>query len=136
MKALKLIKKKQWKRKKTVEVKSEIVQGNDIYRGTLRSGQIIRSDGNLVIVGDINPGAEAEANGSIVVLGSLRGRAKAGIKDGDKAFVAALNLEPVLLIIGDHIARSPDKKESSRGIKPEMAYIKDEKMVIENIKII
>lgn len=98
--------------------------------GTVRSGQVVKYEGNIVIIGDVNPGALIEAKGNIIVLGTLRGVAHAG-KDGDlNAIVACYNLQPTQLRISDKIARSPDNGVVSSRT-PEVAKIKDEEVVIE-----
>lgn len=98
--------------------------------GTLRSGQVVKYDGNIVIMGDVNPGALIEAKGNIIVLGTLRGVAHAG-KEGDfNSVVACYNLQPTQLRIADKIARPPDKYIKSFGL-PEVARIKNEEVVIE-----
>ncbi len=77
-------------------------------RRTIRSGQSISSDGNIVIIGDVNPGAEIIAKGDITVWGILAGIAHAG-KDGNNyARIRALKLNPVQIRIGEIFARRPD----------------------------
>ncbi len=98
-------------------------------RSTLRSGQKISYDSNLVILGDVNPGAEVEAGGNIIVMGSLRGIARAGVPDNKNAFIAAIVFQPVQLWIGDVAARWPEKQEVSPWA--EMAYVEDGRMYIK-----
>ncbi|NLK43963.1 MAG: septum site-determining protein MinC [Tissierellia bacterium] len=98
--------------------------------GTLRSGQIVEYDGNIVIIGDVNPGALIKAKGNIIVLGSLRGVAHAGMEGNLRAFVASYNLQPTQLRIGDKIARPPDDDIESWKL-PEVAKIKDGEVIIE-----
>ena len=43
-----------------------------LLRRTVRSGQRIAYDGNVVVLGDVNPGAELVASGDVLVLGALR----------------------------------------------------------------
>lgn len=101
------------------------------HKGTLRSGQLITFDGNLVILGDVNPGAVVEATGNIVVMGLLRGVVHAG-SDGNKdAIVAALGLHPTQLRIADIITRPPDEKGTGLSMIPEMAYIKDDMLIVD-----
>jgi len=108
------------------------------YKGSLRSGGNLESDGNIVILGDVNPGARVKALGNIVVLGYLNGTAHAGGVEEEGAFIAALKMNPIQLRIGQIIARSPNgdmlatnkiKKEGSL----EIAYIKDGNMLIEEL---
>ncbi len=101
------------------------------YRGTVRSGQLINFDGNLVVIGDVNPGAEIVATGNVVVMGSLRGIVHAGANGNKQAIVVALNLQPTQLRIADVITRSPDEKDNGGQFVPELAYIKDDIVYIE-----
>jgi len=101
------------------------------YRGTVRSGQLISYDGNLVVIGDVNPGAEIEATGNVIVMGSLRGVVHAGADGNREAIVVALNLEPTQLRIADIITRSPDEKENKSAYIPEIAFVKEETVYIE-----
>ncbi len=71
---------------------------------TLRSGTLIRFDGDVTIIGDVHSGAEVIATGNVSVLGKLSGMAHAGC-DGDTAcFVFALHLEPTQIRIAQHIS--------------------------------
>ncbi len=98
--------------------------------GTLRSGQIVKYDGNIVIIGDVNPGALIQAKGNIIVLGTLRGVAHAGVDGNLEAIVASYNLQPMQLRIGDKIARPPDEYIETCGL-PEIAKVKDGEVIIE-----
>ena len=75
---------------------------------TIRSGQSITSDGNLVIVGDVNPGAEIIAKGDITVWGILGGIAHAGSEGNTQARIRALKMNAIQLRIADIFARRPD----------------------------
>jgi len=101
------------------------------HKGTVRSGQLISFDGNLVVLGDVNPGGKLEASGNVVVMGSLRGTVHAGADGNRDAIVVAYNLQPMQLRIADVIARSPDEKGDEGMTVPEMAYIKDDRVYIE-----
>lgn len=101
------------------------------YKGTVRSGQLISFDGNLVVIGDVNPGGEVIAAGNVVVMGSLRGMVHAGADGNKEAVVAALCLQPTQLRIADVITRPPDTKEVRQGLIPEMAFVKDDLVYIE-----
>ncbi|MFY9861964.1 MAG: septum site-determining protein MinC, partial [Candidatus Cybelea sp.] len=48
------------------------------HASTLRGGQVLHHNGNIVVVGDVNPGAELIATGDILVFGRLGGIAHAG----------------------------------------------------------
>lgn len=77
-------------------------------RKTIRSGQSISSDGNIIVIGDVNPGAEIIAKGDITVWGILGGIAHAGSDGNSYARIRALKLNPVQIRIGEVFARRPD----------------------------
>lgn len=101
-----------------------------MVRATIRSGQLIEFKGNIVIVGDVNPGAQIRATGCIVVMGTMRGVAHAGSNGNYEAFVAALNLQPAQIRIGDIITRSPDGLGTRTSV-PEMAMVKQGMIFVE-----
>ena len=68
---------------------------------TLRSGQSISSDGNIVIIGDVNPGAEIIAKGDITVWGVLAGIAHAGSDGNTYSKIRALKLNAIQIRIGE-----------------------------------
>lgn len=102
------------------------------YKGTVRSGQLVSFEGNIVVIGDVNPGGEIVATGNVVVMGSLRGIVHAGADGNKDAIVAALNLQPTQLRIADVITRSPDMKGGKASMIPEMAFVKDDMVYIES----
>ena len=51
----------------------------DTYIGVVRSGQILRSSGDITIIGNVNPNGRVEAGGNVYVLGRLKGIAHAGV---------------------------------------------------------
>lgn len=122
--------------KQRFEIKSYFFKGIEegsakFYKGTVRSGQLVSFDGNIVIVGDVNPGGEVVATGNVAVMGSLRGIVHAGADGNKEAYVVALNLQPVQLRIADVITRSPDEKDIKGIMIPEIAYVKDDMVYIE-----
>lgn len=102
----------------------EAVEDTLLLRRTIRSGQRIKYDGNVVILGDVNPGAEIVCSGDILVLGSLRGVAHAGCNGNVSASVFAFRLEPTQLRIANYISRSPDEK-LPKPLGPEMARVSE-----------
>ena len=89
---------------------------------TVRSGQKIVYEGNVVVVGDVNPGAEIIASGSVVVWGRLRGVVHAGAEGDETAVVCALELSPTQLRIAGEIAISPTRKGKPQ---PEVVRLRD-----------
>jgi septum site-determining protein MinC len=98
-------------------------------RKTVRGGQCIKYQGNIVIIGDINSGAEVYASGNVIVLGRIKGKVSAGTNGNSKAVIAAFLLQPEILTISNVIAMSPDDVE--KPSYPELAKIKDGSIIVE-----
>lgn len=110
----------------------EFVAGNAcLVKRTIRSGQRISYNGNVVILGDVNPGAEVIAGGDVVVMGSLRGVVHAGATGDDNAVIVAFRLKPTQLRIGSHISRAPDDEPVGGPQLPEIARVKDGEVIID-----
>ena len=71
-----------------------------LYTGTLRGGQKIMHEGDVIITGHVNVGSEISAWGHIVVLGKLKGLAHAGSKGDETASVSARSFESGQVRIG------------------------------------
>lgn len=113
-----------------------------VYRGNLRSGQVLRRTETILVLGDVNPGAHVESEADILVWGRLRGIAHAGSAGDLNSIVAAMSMEPTQLRINETIAIMPasDERRGLFGAKkrnpnlaprPEVAYIVDSTIVVE-----
>ena len=71
-----------------------------LYTGTLRGGQKIMHEGDVIVTGHVNVGSEISAWGHIVVLGRLKGLAHAGSKGDETASVSARSFESGQVRIG------------------------------------
>ena len=105
---------------------------------TLRSGQVLEFDGNVVIIGDCHPGSEIKATGDITVWGVLGSIAHAGAKGNRDAKIRALKMNAVQLRIADCYSRRPDGTNIPYIIKssvftPEEARIVDDSIVLFKI---
>jgi len=98
---------------------------------TLRSGQSISSDGNIVIIGDVNPGAEVIAKGDITVWGILGGIAHAGSDGNTYSRIRALKLNAIQIRIGNIYARRPDTVNTPYIHRTD-SYIPEEARVTKN----
>ncbi len=98
---------------------------------TLRSGQRVECEGDIVVLGDVNDGAEVIAGGSIAVMGVLRGLAHAGATGRSDVVVAANDLRPKQLRISGKIAMFP---EGQVGGEPEIAEYSKGSIVIRPLK--
>ncbi len=124
---------------KYTEADFEIDHFSTTYiKQTLRSGQIVNYDGNVVIIGDCHPGSEVIASGDITVWGILSGIAHAGAKGNSRARVRALKMNAIQLRIANCYARKPDGMntifpERTSTFTPEEARIINDEIVIFKI---
>ncbi|HJA93880.1 MAG TPA: septum site-determining protein MinC [Candidatus Eisenbergiella merdipullorum] len=126
------------------------------YRGTLKRGQILEATGSVVLIGDVCPGACVISSGSVVVLGALRGTAISGGDGRAGSFIAALEMTPEKLKIGDFKYLTQEKENSGllepfllrirswaeRGghmpsdgvrIQPQVAYVDHNRIICKTI---
>lgn len=105
---------------------------------TLRSGQSIKSEGNIVIIGDVNPGSEVIAKGDITIWGILGGIAHAGSDGNTYARIRALKMNAIQLRIADTFARRPDSInipyiQKTDTFVPEEACVKKKQIIIHKM---
>lgn len=99
------------------------------FRGTVRSGNTLQSQGHLVVIGDVNEGSELYATGNIVVVGALRGMAHAGCEGDESAFIMANKLLSNQIRISKHISIRTDEQSKVKNLK--LAEIIDDNIVIK-----
>jgi septum site-determining protein MinC len=110
-----------------------------IYRGNLRSGQVLERQEHILVIGDVNPGSEVVSQGDILVWGRMRGIAHAGAAGDRRAVVVALHLDPIQLRIAGTVAidvaqagRTGGRRSWKASDKrPEVAFVTNEQIVIE-----
>ena len=117
---------------------SEDGNGNSagqFYKGTLKNGEVLETEYSIVILGDVYPGSAIISARDIIVLGGLYGEAYAGGNGSDGHYVAALEMSPEKLKIGD--CKYHAKEKSKWGIKPKVqpkiAYVKNKKIVMDSL---
>lgn len=108
------------------------------YRGTLRSGSKIESDGNIVVLGDVNPSSIIKARGNVIVLGHLNGTVYAGLGGDDRAFIGAVHFNPIQLTIGmktitDIQNEILDSTRVNKKGKFKVARIINQEIVVEEL---
>jgi septum site-determining protein MinC len=123
--------------KETIEVVTDpvvdpfVIEGTDglLVKRRVRSGQVLRHPGHIVVVGDVNPGAQLIAGGDVLVWGKLQGNVHAGALGDANAVICALDLSPSLLKIADaaRMARTDKRRKQSY---PEMASLKDQQITL------
>ena len=107
-------------------------------RQTLRSGQTLCYDGNILVIGDTHPGSELIAKGDITVWGVLGGIAHAGTSGDKNARIRALKLNGIQLrIAGIYAARANTENipfiQRSNEYTPQEARIENDVLVVRSI---
>lgn len=104
------------------------------YRGTLKNREVLETENSIVILGDVYPGSAVISAKNIIILGGLYGEAYAGGNGQEGAYVAALEMQPERLKVGDFKYKF-HTKQSKWGIRPKVqpkiAYAKNGKIVLE-----
>lgn len=94
---------------------------------TVRSGQIIEVEGDLLLVGSVHPGGTVKATGSIFILGDLKGIAHAGVS-GKESSVVIANLSynaQVRIVDHVHVIEQSENENSEVSSKIEVVYLDD-----------
>ncbi|HOJ15706.1 MAG TPA: septum site-determining protein MinC [Caldisericia bacterium] len=86
-----------------------------VIERTLRAGQVIQSNSDVIVFGDVNPGASVISSGSIYIYGKLRGEAHAGHPDVERCIITANGFTPLALSIGDKILELDSIDEKSKN---------------------
>lgn len=90
---------------------------------TLRSGQCINFNGDVVVLGDVNEGAEIKDAKSVYVFGIIRGIVEA------RESVVSLGFQPLRMTIGG--IPYNEKNNGKRYRKPRIAKVMDGKIKIK-----
>lgn len=117
---------RRWKDESDIKLEKRII----------RSGQVLKVTGDLLLVGDVNPGGKVMATGNIYIIGHLFGIAHAGFSGDRDTFIAASFMKPTQLRIADFISRAPDYE--SDGVYMECGFIDDteDKIVIDRVQLL
>ena len=104
------------------------------FKGSLKNNEVIETDNSIIVLGDVYPGSAIISAKNIIILGGLYGEAYAGGNGIEGAFVAALEMEPERIKIGDFKYKSGTKqsKWSIRPkVHPKIAFVKNDKITFE-----
>lgn len=119
-----------------VEQRLTDVGEGQFYKGSLKNGEVIETEGSIVILGDVYPGCAVISSKNIIVLGGLYGEAYAGGNGQDGAYVVALEMEPERLKIGDfkykYVGKTP-KWGIKNKVQPKIAYVKNKRIVFDGL---
>lgn len=104
------------------------------FKGSLKNKEVLETENSIIVLGDVYPGSAVISAKNIIILGGLFGEAYAGGNGQEGAFVAALEMEPERIKIGD-FKYKPTTKQSKWGIRPKVqpkiAYVKNNKITFE-----
>ena len=96
----------------------------------IRSGQVLKVQGDLLLIGDVNPGGTVMAGGNIYIMGALKGIAHAGVSGNEQAVIAASSMQASQLRISDYINHAPDHIEANEKREMECAYVDENQQII------
>lgn len=119
----------------TEEKPAENTDGQ-FFKGDLKNKELVETQNSIIILGDIYPGSTIISARNIIILGALRGRAYAGGNGREGAYIAAFEMEPEKLKIGDFKYFS-NTKQTKWGIhpkvRPKIAYVKNNRIIMETL---
>lgn len=115
-----------------MEKQIKAMEDGQIYKCSLKNNEILEVDNSVIIIGDVAEGCAVFSPENIIVLGALQGEAYAGGNGNKDAFVAALEMEPERLKIGDFKYKAIQKKslwgKKEKEKHPKVAKIIDGKI--------
>lgn len=105
------------------------------YKRTIETGEIIKTDKDMVVFGNVSAGAVVISTNSIYVFGGLYGEAYAGVDNGNDYVVAAMDCVPEKIGIGrlEYQGKKVLKWKKKSNFEPQIAYVKDKKIITEQI---
>lgn len=94
---------------------------------TVRSGQIVEAEGDLLLIGEVHPGGMVRATGSIFIIGELKGIAHAGFKGRETAVVVAnFRYNSQVRISGNiHVVEEKEESQFNQSDTIEFVYVND-----------
>ena len=90
----------------------EHISALKVVYNSMRSGQKVETEGDVLVLGHMNPGAEVIAGGSIIVAGRLLGVVHAGGYGRGDVFVWAGSFETPQVRIGNKLCYADSKSTS------------------------
>lgn len=118
------------------KVQEKLPAGSEgqLHKGSLKNREVLETESSIIILGDVYPGSAVMSPRNIIVLGGLYGEAYAGTDGGEGAYVAALEMEPERVNIGDFKYKSSDKQTKwgiRSKVQPKIAFVKNDKIIME-----
>lgn len=122
--------------KATTHLETRLSGGEEgqFFKGNLKHNEVLETDNSIIILGNVEQGCAVISPKNVIVLGSLRGEAYAGGNGKPDAFVAALEMEPERIKIGD-FKYKPVQKKSVWGRNPkvqaQIAIVKNNAIIMK-----
>ena len=107
--------------------------GSLVLTQSLRCGQRVEYDGDVIVLGHMNEGAEVYASGNVFVRGRLKGVVHAGV-DGGEHCVSAGSFEATQVRLGDKICSSLGDDLRWKG-KSVLFSVEDGSLVARELKV-
>ncbi|MCI8529181.1 MAG: septum site-determining protein MinC [Lachnospiraceae bacterium] len=111
-------------------------ENGQFFRGNLKNRDVLETDNSIIMLGDVYPGSAIISAKNIIILGGLYGEAYAGGNGRMGAFVAALEMKPERIKIGD-FKYKPDSKQTKRifqpKVLPKIAYVKNDRIILDTL---
>lgn len=111
-------------------------EDGQFFKGSLKNKEVLETENSIIVLGDVYPGSAVVSARNVIILGGLYGEAYAGGNGREGAFVAALEMEPERIKIGDFKYKSGTKqsKWSIRPkVQPKIAFVKNGKITFETL---
>lgn len=105
------------------------------FKGSLKNKEVLEIESSIIILGDVYPGSAVISARNIIVLGGLYGEAYAGGNGQEGAFVAALEMEPEKIKIGDFKYKQTTKQPKwsiKPKVHPKIACVKNNRIQLES----
>ena len=111
-------------------------ENGQFFRGNLKNRDVLETDNSIIMLGDVYPGSAIISAKNIIILGGLYGEAYAGGNGREGAFVAALEMKPERIKIGD-FKYKPTSKQTKRILQPKVlpkiAYVKNDRIILDTL---
>jgi septum site-determining protein MinC len=101
---------------------------------SLRSGQRVEHEGDVILVGHVNDGAEIIASGNICVWGRLKGVAHAGLDGQEDRTLVAGQFEARQVRIGSKVSSSLGSEMEWWG-KPVIITMENSSLVVRELQL-
>ena len=111
------------------------IPGLKVVYSSMRSGQRIETDGDVLVWGHLNPGAEIKAGGSILVAGRLLGVVQAGAYGREDVFVWAGSFETPQVRLANKLCYA-DQKTTTCWRKGVLITLEESTPVIREYKFL